>query len=190
MPIVGRAKEESGIPTLLPNLGTLRNQLMGPRTGDDFSTAHLALEFLPYALGATYQALIDFIQAEHDLVLTTPTTNAQGERVISVIGSTGRDKLSYKVDTFLESARRAQNAVIPYISKALSVSLPASLDDVVKKVAGRRSTFRRRLPPILRATGPITARRSRITATSVSITRSWHQKSGSFRRPMADQRST
>jgi len=50
------------------------------------------------------------------------------------IGAGGRDQLSYRIDSFLEAARRTQNAVIPYLSKALSISLPASLADLVKRI--------------------------------------------------------
>jgi hypothetical protein len=45
--------------------------------------------------------------------------------------------MAFRVDAFLDSARRAQNGVVPYVSRALHMSLPQSLDDVLKKATGR-----------------------------------------------------
>jgi len=41
-----------------------------------------------------------------------------------------RDSLAYSIDAFMNAGRRAQNAVLPYLSSALRQSLPASLKDV------------------------------------------------------------
>jgi len=125
-------------PGFLPNLGTLRHQLEGALSGADFRRSYFQLELLPYTLGATYQALLDFVQAERELMLGRRLTDNQGKRMMNAIGAGGRDKLAYRLDTFLESARRTQNAVIPYISRAHSVSLPLSLADVIKRVEQKK----------------------------------------------------
>lgn len=116
----------------IPNIGLLRHQLEAGIPADQFRSSYFALELLPYSLGATCQALFDFIQEERHLVEQTFAIDSN-VRTIHAIGRGGRDKLSYRIDSFLETARRTQNAVIPYISKALSVSLPMSLSDLVKK---------------------------------------------------------
>lgn len=118
-------------PQFLPNLPTLRYQLESAAAQEEFASTHLQLALLPYCLGATYRALVDFVEAEAELVRAHPPKDP---RAIIAVGAGGRDKLGYRIDTFLESARRTQNALIPYIGKALRVSLPASLDDVVKRL--------------------------------------------------------
>lgn len=123
--------------SLLPNLGLLRFQLESAIPKDQFREAYFYLELLPYSLGATYQAFIDYVQAERDL-LTSTLANNEDKNIIHAIGAAGRDKLSYRIDTFLEAARRTQNAVIPYISKALLVSLPSSLNDLIKRVENKK----------------------------------------------------
>jgi hypothetical protein len=123
--------------SFLPNLGLLRHQLESAIPPDQFRAAYFYLELLPYSLGATYQAFFDFVQAERELVTATLATN-EDKNAIHAIGPAGRDKLSYRIDTFLETTRRTQNAVIPYISKALSISLPLSLNDLVKKIQSNK----------------------------------------------------
>jgi hypothetical protein len=118
---------------LLPNIGILKTQLNKNITEDRILASHYSLELLPYSLHATYQAFFDFVQAERDLVNTTFSQNSDKEGTY-LIGPAGRDKLAFKVDSFFEVARRTQNAVIPYISRALSTSLPQSLNELVKRI--------------------------------------------------------
>jgi hypothetical protein len=44
-----------------------------------------------------------------------------------------RDLLAYSIDAFMNAGRRAQNAVLPYLSSALRQPLPASLSTVFTK---------------------------------------------------------
>lgn len=98
---------------------------------------YFALELLPYSLGATYQAFVDFVQSERELVTSVLAIN-NDKKIIHAVGSGGRDKLSYRIDSFLETARRTQNSIIPYISRALSISLPSSLNDLQKKIQSNK----------------------------------------------------
>ena len=121
---------------LLPNLGLLRCQLEGEIESANLKDTYYRLEQLPYSLGATYNALFEFIRAERELL--AGSIKAGDENVIHAVGPGGRNKLAYKIDSFLESARRTQNAVPLYISKALSVSLPASLPDVIRSIKAHK----------------------------------------------------
>lgn len=124
----------------LPNLGTLRHQLMESVPEEQFRSAYFTLELLPYSMGATYQAVLDFVAAERDLITRTTANDAEGN-VVHAIGPGGRDLLSYRIDAFLDAARRTQNAVVPYMSKALSISLPNSLADVIKRLDSNKLTL-------------------------------------------------
>lgn len=115
----------------LPNLSFLRYQLEEATPIERRRAAYYELELLPYSLGATVQAFFDFVQAESELLGQLPS---DWRKITTIIGSGGRDNICYRIDSFLESARRTQNAVICYMSKALSLSLPRSLSEIVKKI--------------------------------------------------------
>lgn len=120
----------------LPNLGQLRHQIETATPLERARATYFHLELLPYSLGATYQALLDFVAAEREVIRAAEATGA-GIKAIQAVGAGGRDKLAYRIDSFMEAGRRTQNAIIPYISKTLSVTLPSSLDDLVKRLQGR-----------------------------------------------------
>ena len=122
---------------LLPNLGLLRHQLEHGKPDEHKRSTIYSLELLPYSLGATYQAFLDFANEEQVLVDATMSKFKDKGNIVA-IGGGGRDRLCYKIDSFLEAARRAQNAVIPYISKAKSISLPSSLADLVKRIEKKK----------------------------------------------------
>jgi hypothetical protein len=127
------------LPNFLPNLSTLREQIepMGSADPERFRTTYFQLELLPYCLGAAYQALLDFVEAEVELAEASPPRIEEGRPVLQVIGPAGWHRLSYRIDAFLESARRTQNALIPYIGKVHKVSLPSSMADVVKRLESK-----------------------------------------------------
>ncbi|HVF60185.1 MAG TPA: hypothetical protein VNJ70_10285 [Thermoanaerobaculia bacterium] len=54
------------------------------------------------------------------------------------------------IDTFLEAARRTQNALVPYISRGLSIGLKSSLGDVMKDVAQGKVVLHPVLDDLLR----------------------------------------
>ena len=130
---LGQHRMTTAMQCLLPNLGLLRHQLEESIPKDQFRSTYFYLELLPYSLGATFQAFMDFTEAERELVSSLVSMLDSSPGPIA-IGAGGRDKLSYRIDSFLEAARRTQNAVIPYLSKSLSISLPSSLADLVKGI--------------------------------------------------------
>jgi hypothetical protein len=96
------------------------------------SPTHLKLELLPYAVSEMWHAFTSFIGATHSIA-------AKLDEDIPIhpecffLSDSDRDLLAYSIDAFMNAGRRAQNAVLPYLSSALRQSLPASLSDVFTK---------------------------------------------------------
>jgi hypothetical protein len=99
------------------------------------SPTHLKLELLPYAVSEMWHALTSFIRTAHSIA------SEMGEDIPHLpecffLSDQERDLLSYSIDLFMDSGRRAQNAVLHYLSGALGPlerSLPNSLVDVFIK---------------------------------------------------------
>jgi hypothetical protein len=93
------------------------------------SPTHVQLELLPYAVSEMWHAFTSFIGATHRMA-----AQLDEEMPIHpegfVLADTDRDVLAYSIDAFMHAGRRAQNAVLPYLSRAFRQSLPARLADV------------------------------------------------------------
>jgi hypothetical protein len=127
---------------LLPLVPTLRHQLTDAFGPDDpkRTTTLLNLEMLPYSLGATQDALHRYLQIHADLATSAVARMGAGVG-LSVLSPAERDSLAYTVDSFLEAGRRTQNAVVPYLTKALRVSLPPSLADLAEDLEKGKHTL-------------------------------------------------
>jgi hypothetical protein len=96
------------------------------------SPTHLKLELLPYAVSEMWHAFTSFI-------CTTQSIAVKLDEDIPIhpecffLSDSDRDLLAYSIDAFMSAGRRAQNAVLFYLSSALRQSLPASLSDVFTK---------------------------------------------------------
>lgn len=117
----------------LPNLGILRNQIGLTIPNDKIKSNTLELDLLPYALEAAHCALLDFNRDVLDLYEEQYPAGSDAS-IRTVVGPGGRNKIGYRIDSFFEASRRAQNAIIPYLSKSLSLSLSPSLSTFVKKI--------------------------------------------------------
>jgi hypothetical protein len=91
---------------------------------------------LPYSLSAAQEALFSFA-ALHRAVTSGPFQGTIGPQVVISVHPAIRDRMSYCVDLFLDAARRAQNAFLPYLSSAYAISLPQSMSRVVKQLETR-----------------------------------------------------
>ena len=117
----------------LPHLGRLITQLeMTCVDAEERRRLQLHLEHLPYTLRAAQTAIEQLVLTAND-VLAKHRPQQQGD--VYMITAFYRDRLNFFVDTFLDAARRIQNAVIPYISRRYSLSLPNSLNHVMKRLA-------------------------------------------------------
>lgn len=104
---------------LVPALDLLRSQLM-PDMSDtrEYRRVELQLEQLPYCLGATSYALLELNQTAQATLQLSLATLPEGNGA-TVIRPYERERLGFLVDSVLEAARRAQNALVPYLRRRL-----------------------------------------------------------------------
>jgi hypothetical protein len=93
------------------------------------SPTPVKLELLPYAVSEMWHAFTSFIGATHRIAAKLDEEIPILPECF-VLADADRDELAYSIDAFMHAGRRAQNAVLPYLSSALRQSLPASLSDV------------------------------------------------------------
>lgn len=130
---------------LVPRLPHLRTDLgLDPESGlplPGAAEADLHLEQLPYCLGAAWTAVQRLVLSlQHLEQLPDVQQIEAGQRKILTLSAEQRDPLAYEVDAFLGAARRAQNATVPYLTRAYSQSLPASLAKLAAQLrSGKRS---------------------------------------------------
>ena len=124
---------------LIPHLPVLHRQITRGFDfgGDDYRNAHFQLELLPYCLGAASSALETLVSEIQTLVSEDLSSRPPEGETISSPKPEYTDRLSYQVDHFLDVARRAQNAWIPYLRLGLRLQrygeqLPKSLNHVMK----------------------------------------------------------
>lgn len=122
---------------LVRHLGELRYQLVadpagpfaGRETMDRWLRAELQLEPLPYSLSAAAVSVRDLALAQV-AIEEAHRPALERQRVVQMLSPDERNTLSFHIDFFLDAARRAQNAVIPYLRYAFSTSLPKSFTDL------------------------------------------------------------
>ena len=112
---------------------------------DAVRSAGILLEQLPYCLDSAHYSILQIVKMQQALAETlkgVPASNSSNLN-LKLLEPSERDPIAFMVDGFLDSARRAQNALIPYLSRALSLSLPNSLNELMKKLDKGATT----LPP-------------------------------------------
>ena len=87
------------------------------------------LELLPYAVSEMWHAFTSCIGATHRMAATLDEEIPTLPECL-VLADADRDELAYAIDAFMDAGQRAQNAVLPYLSRAFRQSLPARLSDL------------------------------------------------------------
>jgi hypothetical protein len=91
------------------------------------------LELLPYCLGAASLAMFDL--ARNQITIVAAKAASENPGTTSELAEAQRNLLAYRLDCFLDAARRSQNAIIPYLRRAgPQLNLPKSLADIVKSL--------------------------------------------------------
>ena len=131
---------------LIPHLGRLRDELTVGKLPEERKPTSLPLhlELLPYSLGAACLAVSELIYSQY-LVVQSVLGHAARDATIHFLSPEDRDRMAFRVDAFLDAARRAQNGITHYFARAYGLSLPDSLDKVIARVSGSNSP----LPPHL-----------------------------------------
>lgn len=130
---------ESG--RLIPHLAQLKAQLdASPGSPPEVKRARaMDLQRLPYSLNASHYWLTEIGCLLADLA-SAYTITPDAERISMLhIGVEHAEPIEFAIDAFLDAGRRAQNALMPYLSKSLSVSLPSSLQVVITQIEKNKS---------------------------------------------------
>jgi hypothetical protein len=93
------------------------------------SPIHFQLELLPYAVSEMWHAFTSFVYTIHSIAAKLDEDIPIHPECL-FLSDSDRDLLAYSIDAFMNAGRRAQNAVIPYLSGALRQSLPPSFSRV------------------------------------------------------------
>jgi hypothetical protein len=121
---------------LLAHLPEVKHRLLHKIQAEDHERERIAtieLEMLPYSIAAAHHSCIQVVRAQLRVVEQV-FRNDENLRAVFVMSPTQQRELSFAIDAFLESARRAQNSLVPYLSRAFEVSLPSSLSDAVNSL--------------------------------------------------------
>jgi hypothetical protein len=119
---------------MLPHLPILLYKLSALRSEEDpgYVDFQWRLAMLPYALTAAYAAYVRFSAAAQAIV------QKHGESFESArltLAATDTYEMCFAIDAFLDSGRRAQNALTAHLSAATRRSLPQSLPDLMSGMA-------------------------------------------------------
>lgn len=131
---------------LLPHLNTLQH-LFTDRVRDDhdaYRTTFYDLERLPHALGAAGYAVSELARLQQKFADEVPDQAFQEADVIG-LSSEARDAMTFTVDAFFDACRRAQDGLIPYLTRSFRESLPKSFSRLAKGMEAGKYTLPDRL---------------------------------------------
>jgi hypothetical protein len=129
------------IVNLVPQLGVLHEEALWGSfgTGKERARAYV-LEQLPYCLGACLSNLIDATAVQEEIIRGIDPSQFTANTEF-YIPDEEHDRLSYRVDAFLESLVRAQNTLWPYLQYYAPQSLSTSFREIVRKISSRELSF-------------------------------------------------
>lgn len=136
------------LPTLLQYLRSeIRTALFGEGTVDanDHRVLELELEQLPYNLMSARRSLIRLEELIQKIVEEPPESIPNvpdGLHQFAIILQQDFLSIAWTVDQFLDSSRRAQNALTRFVARAYRVSIPLSMNEYV----GRAERYRSKVP--------------------------------------------
>jgi hypothetical protein len=118
---------------LIPHIANVQHRILQripPEAYDRYQVTTLELEMLPYSLAAAHHFALQVVGTQVRVVNALPDEHLKGT-LFHGLDADHQREISFAIDSFLEAARRAQNALIPYLSRAFSIGLASSLSDVV-----------------------------------------------------------
>lgn len=135
------------ISNLIPHIAVLKDYLIrkdGNRADNSMSEEEwkkandtmrsrvMLLEQLPYFLDSSCFFISQIIKLQLSLVETK--INLLSNPNVHNLTPDERDPIAFMTDSFFNSARRVQDAIIPYVSRSFSLSLPNSMNELIKKL--------------------------------------------------------
>jgi hypothetical protein len=99
---------------------------------------HLELEQFSYNLRGAYDAVLSLEAQSRDMLdaVPKPTVEELSNRIlIRQLPEEQTVRASWAVDRLLDSLRKGQNSLVPYLRRTFNHSLPSSFSDLAKKCA-------------------------------------------------------
>lgn len=125
----------------IQHLGILQSRIHQAGVGgeDAIHAVEGFLEQLPYALSAAAHSALALASAEYAAIEAVRASRHWDGKSVSTYQLEDYEyhPAAFAVDRFLDAARRAQNAIWPYLSKVLRRSIPQSFADLFKRVRFR-----------------------------------------------------
>lgn len=123
-----------GVEDLVPELGELRWLIGHAETSREKKIVnHMRREMLPYSIMAAQTSLLRCFDNQERVFARVADESLQVGTTVQL--SPGDwEALAFPVDTFLESARRCQNALVPYLASIMRCGVDESLASVVEKI--------------------------------------------------------
>lgn len=118
---------------LIPDLHRLQDNLIPEMEEEEYRSTVFHLEMLPYSLMATQNAFHNCISTHKD-ILEEMEARGLDDNTTLHLSPVERERLGFPIDSFLEAARRTQNALRPYLSKTLKLSVSKSMSALVKNI--------------------------------------------------------
>lgn len=128
--------------TAIPHLLALQDRLTYRDDPDSKTVRRIVftLEQLPYTLDSARAAVVDVMErargiaAAHDI-------NKMDPGFVLHMSQAERNSLAFGLDAFFDSAVRTQNAMLPWIGRALRMQLPLSMSDFMKSLLKGKRRF-------------------------------------------------
>lgn len=125
------------IKPLVPHLPNLKIEIQSCYIGPKYQPTQRELEQLPYSLEASYNAVRILTADANRIVDEYREWREKVKRSSIIIPGRPCEELAFMIDNFLDAARRTQNALQPYLSKSLGISIPKSMANLINKIENK-----------------------------------------------------
>ncbi len=125
------------IKPLVPHLPNLKIEIQSRFIGPRYQPTKRELEQLPYSLEASYNAVRTLIADANRIADEYRKWGKKVKPRSIIIPGRPCEELAFMIDNFLDAARRTQNALRPYLSKSLGISIPKSMKRLIDKIENK-----------------------------------------------------
>lgn len=132
----------------IPHLGRLQSRIRLAGQEEQLSAAlEGLLEQLPHSIAAAAYAALRLARAQEEAVAAILRREEADPNTIKTfqLDATVHDPAAFAIDNFLDAGRRTQNAMWPYLSKVLRLSMPKSLSRLTNMLMSNSSRVPKRI---------------------------------------------
>jgi len=137
------------IKPLVPHLSNLKIDIQSRHRGSNYQSTKRDLEQLPYTLEASYHALKNLLTDANRIANDFREWGIKEKKSGIIIPGRPCEELAFMIDNFLEAARRTQNALTPYLSKSLRISIPLDMRKLMQKIDNKKIQLQKEIEATL-----------------------------------------